>query len=155
MRWRCCHMPAFVWKEKSYVGVNHFLAGDHHEDNMADFSSHSFVLLQVLPLAYFFLTLFFKGSSGSNPYRGVKFVSRNAVLGNRHIKIFSCKISCRCRMWEKCCPEDSLRMVVCVPYELIPSAHCRAWPMGTCLPIALFGSVIWHADKACAAFQLI
>lgn len=47
-------MPAFMWKEKSYVGVNHLLSRDHHEDNTADFSVH-IALVQVLPLAYFLL----------------------------------------------------------------------------------------------------
>lgn len=57
-----------------------------------------------------FITLYFKGNSRSGLYRKVKFVSRNAVLGSWHIKFFSCKISSRCRMWEKCCPGNSQRM---------------------------------------------
>lgn len=52
-------MSAFVWKEKSCVGVNHFRRGDHHENNTADFSSPSFVLVQVLPLACYFIILYF------------------------------------------------------------------------------------------------
>lgn len=103
-------MLAFVWKGKPCVGVNPFLNGDHHENSTADFSSRSFVLVQVLPLAYVFITLYFKGNSRSSLYRRVKFVGRNAVLGNWHIKFFSGEISSRCRMWEKCCPGNSQRM---------------------------------------------
>lgn len=42
---------------------------------------------------FFFFTLYFKGNSRSSLYGRVKFVSRNAVLGNWHIRFFS-----RCRM---------------------------------------------------------
>lgn len=46
------------------------------------------------------------------------------------------------------------RAVFCTPYELISAAHCRAWPVGTCLHIALFVSVIWHAGKPFYCFDL-
>lgn len=67
-------------------------------------------LVQVLPLAYFFITFSFKGNSRPNLYRRVKFVSRNAILGNLSIEFFSCKISSRSGMWEKCCQGSSQRM---------------------------------------------
>lgn len=102
-------MPAFMWKEKSYVGVNHLLSRDHHEDNTADFSVH-IALVQVLPLAYFFITFYFKENSRPNLYRRVKFVSRNSILGNLSIEFFSCKISSRSGMWEKCCQGSSQKM---------------------------------------------